>query len=55
MKYDCMLHIYEVQEQAILIHSDRNQKRGCLLGQGRGHEGTFQGDENALKVDCGDG
>lgn len=48
MKYDCMFHIYEMQGQAILIHGDRNQKSGCLLGQGREHEGTFQGDGKVL-------
>lgn len=37
-----MIHIYEVQKQAVLIHSDRNQKSGCLLGQGRGMSELFK-------------
>lgn len=51
MKYDCMIPIYLVQKQAVLIHGDRSQKSGCLLGQGRGHEGTFQGDGKILYLD----
>lgn len=43
-------HIYEVQEQAILVDGDRNEKSSCLSGQERGYE-EFQGDGEVPYLD----